>query len=121
LTATRDYRDYLRDIVDHAAKAEGFIAGVHFEAFRENEEKVFAVVRALEVIGEAAARLPQAFRTRYPDVPWANMAGMRNKLIHAYFGIDVAVVWETVKEKLPSIRESVSLILWQLNQERGPE
>jgi uncharacterized protein with HEPN domain len=105
----------------HAEKAQRFLAGVSFQTFRENEEKVFAVVRALEVIGEAAARLPQAFRIQYPDAPWTSMAGMRNKLIHACFGIDVAVVWETVTEKLPLIRKSVSLILQQLDRERGPE
>ena len=77
----RDYTDYLRDILDAAQKAERFIAGVEFEAFQTNDEKVFAVIRALEIIGEAARHISPALRARYPEVPWREVAGMRDKLV----------------------------------------
>jgi len=70
-----------------------------------------AVVRALEVIGEAARHVPQSIRSQYPLVPWRGMTGMRNKVIHDYFGVDTAVVWRTVKEDLPALRQAILLIL----------
>jgi uncharacterized protein with HEPN domain len=75
------------------------------------KEKTLAVIRALEVIGEAARHIPGTLREKYADVPWEDMVGMRSKLIHDYFGVDLNVVWRTVHEDLPPLRDAVAQIL----------
>ena len=72
-----------------------------------NEEKGLAVIRALEVIGEAARNIPKPIRKKYPNIPWDEMTGMRDKLIHDYFGVNLEVVWRTVKEDLSSMTNEV--------------
>ena len=88
----RVYTDYLHDILTYAEKAESFVAGVDLETFQRNEEKVFAVIRALEVIGEAARHIPSSVRRQYPQIPWKKIVGMRNVVIHGYFGVDTEVI-----------------------------
>jgi uncharacterized protein with HEPN domain len=119
MRSRREYTDYLRDILDATVKAGRFVAGVDFQAFRCNDEKAFAVIRALEIVGEAAKHLPASLRARYPDVPWQDIMGMRDKVIHGYFGVDLEVVWRTVREDLPALRAAVSRILADMGEERG--
>ncbi|EDX74047.1 conserved hypothetical protein [Coleofasciculus chthonoplastes PCC 7420] len=89
--------DYLQDILDAVAAIEQFTAGIEFEAFSQNLEKVFAVSRAMEIIGEAVKRVPDSVRNQYPDIPWRDIAGMRDKLIHDYFNTDVEIIWQAVQ------------------------
>ncbi|MBL1131382.1 MAG: DUF86 domain-containing protein [Chloroflexi bacterium] len=111
---TRAHTDYLRDILDAIAKAQSFVAGLDFDDFRINDEKVFAVVRALEIIGEATKYIPESERIKYPQIPWKAVAGMRDKLIHGYFVVSLSRVWETVQRDLPPLEKAVSQMLNEL-------
>ena len=107
----RDYSDYLQDIMGAIEEIEDFIRGKDQKAFMEDKKTINAVVRSLEVIGEAAKKIPLSLRKKYPDIPWKKMAGMRDKLIHEYFGVDVGMVWKAAKEEVVELRPVVSKIV----------
>lgn len=94
----REYVDYLRDMLENAMKAIEFVSEISFDDFKRDEKTIYAVVRALEVIGEGAKKIPEDLKMTYPEVPWREIAGTRDKLIHEYFGINELVVWRTVQE-----------------------
>lgn len=112
----RSYVDYLRDIKDAAEAALSFVEGVELSSFLDDKKTHFAVVRALEILGEAANRIPAEARTNWPQVPWQDMADMRNVLAHAYFGVDLNVVWETLQQDLPSLIDAISQLLADLDE-----
>ena len=107
----RSYLDFLEDIRDCLAKAQTFVAGMSCEDFSADEKTCFAVFHALEVVGEATKRLPSELRNRYPDLPWRDMAGMRDKLVHDYFGVNLKVVWETATEEAPLLEAEIRSVL----------
>ncbi len=121
MTAPRSTLDYLDDILDAAGKIETFTRGMSYEEFSGDDKTVYAVTRALEVIGEATTCIPRQVRERYPSLPWSEMAGMRDKLIHAYFGINRAIIWRTVRDDIPPLRPAVQRLLDDLAVEEGTD
>ena len=107
----RNYRLYLKDILAAMESIEQFVAGMDFEAFERDDKTASAVLRKLEIIGEAAKQVPENIRQKYPQVPWREMAGMRDKLIHFYFGMDYSLVWRTITERLPGIKRELQRML----------
>lgn len=107
----REYNDYLNDIISAIDKAQKFIGKMDYEAFQEDEKTAFAVVRTLEVIGEAVKSIPDTIKKKHKDIPWKEMAGMRDKLIHEYFGVKYDVVWETAMSELPALKDKFSKII----------
>ncbi len=111
---TREYKDYLSDIIDAIEKSESFVKGMSFETFEKDAKTSFAVIRAFEIIGEAVKKIPSQVRTQNKNIPWKEMSGMRDKLIHEYFGIKPRVVWKTIKEDLPVIKPFLRNMLKEL-------
>ncbi len=110
----RDYRVYLRDILQAFRDASQFLDGFSYEEFIADRKTISAVVRELEIAGEATKQLPASIRKKYPQIPWSDMAGMRDKLIHFYFGVDMEIVWETVKVRVPKLEPAnkMSSTIW---------
>jgi len=111
MKAKRESLGYLRDIDGALEKLEEFTRGMDFQEFAQDNKTSFAVIRALEIMGEAAKKIPKSIRSRYPEIPWQDMAGMRDKLIHNYFGVDLRVVWKTLKIEVPSLRTAFKEII----------
>ena len=112
---TRHVALYIKDILQNMRDAEQFIEGISYQQFVDDKKTFNAVVRAIEVIGEAAKNVPLTIRTQYPAVPWKEMAGMRDKVTHFYFGVDREAIWIAVKERIPSLTPIIEQILKGLN------
>jgi uncharacterized protein with HEPN domain len=107
----RDYKLYLEDILEAAQRIERYTHGIDFATFSVDEMRIDAVVRNLEVIGEAAKNIPQAQRDLAPAVEWRKIAGLRDIVAHQYFGIDLNIIWEIVQSRLPDLRREVTALL----------
>ena len=110
----RNYTIYLRDILNAIASINEFVKKHNFESFKKDDLVSSAVVIKFEIIGEAAKNIPVSVRNRYPDIPWKEMAGMRDRLIHSYFGIKYELVWNTIKTVFPAIKPAIKKITDEL-------
>jgi uncharacterized protein with HEPN domain len=112
----REIGDYVQDIIEAMGKAVDFVKGISFEEFVQDDKTAFAVVRALEIIGEAVKNIPDEVREKHPEIPWKGMSGMRNKVIHEYFGVDFGLIWKTIKERIPQLKPLLNKLLEDLEK-----
>ena len=106
----RDARVYIEDILECISKIEEYIKGVSEEDFYKNTQIQDAVLRRLEIIGEAVKKIPEEVRSNYPEIPWKEMAGMRDVLIHEYFGINMKRTWKVAKEDVFDLRGKIQKV-----------
>lgn len=107
----KDDTVYLRHILDAVAQIQEYLAGVNQSQFGQSKLLQDAVIRELEIIGEASRQLSHKFQKEHANIPWGHMIALRNRLIHAYFHVNLQTVWEIVENDLPALKASVGIIL----------
>lgn len=107
----RSFHELCHDIQEASKRILAYTEGISYETFRDNTQIHDAVVWNLEVLGEAAKPVPEKDRSRFPKIPWREMAGTRDRLIHDYFGVNLDIVWEIIQEDLPAVLEEINEIL----------
>ncbi len=107
----RNWKLFVMDILESINKIEKYIEGLNYEQFVKDEKTKDAVVRNLEIIGEAANQIPKEIQQKFSNVPWAQIIAMRNRMIHGYFAIDYRIVWDIVKIDIPLLKKELELIL----------
>jgi uncharacterized protein with HEPN domain len=107
----RDLRLFVADMLEAIEKVERYTAGLSFEQFEANDMAIDAVVHNLEIIGEAAGEIPIPIRQRYSQVEWSRVVGFRNIVIHAYFAVDVEIVWTIATQRLSELADALNEML----------
>ena len=107
----RDYKVYLDDIYEAAKKIEKYVNDLTYAQFQQNELVLDAVIRNLEIIGEASKNVPQNIKTQFSDIEWGKLSGLRNILIHEYFGVDSEILWDIVSNKIPKLKKEIFKVL----------
>lgn len=106
----RDLGLFIDDIIESVDKIEAYLASIGEDEFYSDSEKQDAVLRRMEIIGEATKNIPEGFRDKYPDVPWQKMAGLRDIIIHQYFGVTLGLIWRVANVDLPTVKEQIVAI-----------
>ncbi len=108
---SRDWRLRISDILECIDKIDRYTEGMTFEDFAADDKTVDAVLRRIEIIGEATRHVPDEVTGRFPDIPWQKMRGMRNVVVHEYFGVSLRIIWRTIKTQLPPLAEPLRRVL----------
>ena len=112
----REFRDFLQDIIDAICQLEKITQDITFEEFSTKMEIFLSVVKLIEIIGEAVKNIPEAVKINYPQIPWKNIAGMRDKLVHEYWAIDEQVVWKVIQKNLYPLKGTIANIIEELQE-----
>lgn len=112
----RQYNLFIKDMLECIERIEEFTGNMDFKEFLEDDKTKSAVVRKLEIISEAAKNIPASIRQKNKELPWSDMAKMRDKITHFYFGIDYEIVWEVIKRRLPEIKPIIQGILREIER-----
>lgn len=107
----RDVSIYLKDVLESIQSIEEYVADLDEQQFQSDKKTQDSVMRRLAIIGEAVRNVPVDFRNQHPDIPWRDIAGMRDVLIHEYFGVSLDRIWETVVEDLPRLKEQLQVLI----------
>jgi uncharacterized protein with HEPN domain len=107
----RNHILYLQDILNSILRIEQFIQNITEDEFKQDEKTQYAVIRAFEIIGEASKKISQDIKENHSDIPWREISGMRDKLIHDYVGVNTAVIWKTATEDIPTLKRSIEEII----------
>ncbi len=113
---SRNYNLYLQDIVEAADRVASYVESMTRSEFETDQMRIDAVIRNLGIIGEAVKKIPDSIREKYPSVPWHNIAGLRNRVIHVYFNVNMDVVWDALQTKLPPLKTQIQRILKERNE-----
>ena len=113
----RTHKLFVEDILEAMDKIARYIRGLTYKAFANNEMVVDAVIRNLEIIGEASRHIPKQMRDKQPDIPWGRMIGLRNIAIHEYFGVDLGIIWRIITRNLPETKPKIKAMLERINEE----
>ncbi len=114
----RESKDYLLDIFDSTERIEKFVVNFNFKKFSEDEKTIYASIMTFGIIGEASKNIPASIKSKHKEIPWKKMAGMRDKLIHEYFGINKEVLWKTIKEDVPELKKKMLELIKELDISR---
>ncbi|MCL4543925.1 MAG: DUF86 domain-containing protein [Chloroflexi bacterium] len=115
----REWTLRIEDMLEAAAHCRQYVAGMDFAAFTSDQKTIDAVVRNLEIIGEAARYVPPEIELRYADIPWVDIRGMRHRIAHGYFAVDLDVVWGTATTSLNTLVPLLEQLLQQESQPKG--
>ncbi len=107
----RSWEVIFQDMLDAIAKIEQYTQDMDFDTFVTSSMAIDAVVRNIEIVGEASRHLDDAFRNQYPEIPWQKIAGIRNRIVHEYFGVDVSIIWFIVEKELNPLKQQLQKIL----------
>ncbi|WXG42979.1 MAG: DUF86 domain-containing protein [Promethearchaeati archaeon SRVP18_Atabeyarchaeia-1] len=110
----RDIKLFVKDIISAMDSIEKFVSGMTIDEIQKDDKTSSAVIRKFEIIGEATKHIPDALRIKHSEIPWSRMSGMRDRLVHAYLGIDYRLVWDAIKIDIPNLKPKFERILVDL-------
>jgi uncharacterized protein with HEPN domain len=111
----RDWDLRIDDIIDALQVIASYVDGITYDQWTNDRKTIDAVLRKIEIIGEAAIHIPEDIQSRYPDIPWAQMRGIMNLLIHEYFGVDTDIIWQTITDDLPDLLKKITAVRYTSN------